>query len=250
MKKQDLKDVVTYIGPLVILIGSFKVYVYYSLFDIDVFQYIELTELFTLTYKDLVLFILMTAFLNLIIFIIQPKNEIEYISDSINNTLDESNIIKRLIVYGRDAGNYIIFLIVMVLYLPVFIFYSDRPFEEYIKHFLIGTSIYLTIFFVFEIRRKYYIIYKEYPKIIYTKIALVIMIISISSILGSYSEFQSVKFSKKNYGTQVMLFDNIIVSDSNYYYIGKSKNYIFFHNDCDSTNQIFPMSEVKMISSP
>ena len=79
----------------------------------------------------------------------------------------------------------------------------------------------------------------------YAKLFSVLLILTISS---AYSDFHFVKKNKKYFGTSIKLSDRNIISDSNYYFIGKTRNFIFLHDDKKDINDIIPMSEVKMLT--
>ncbi|MEO8712613.1 MAG: hypothetical protein ABI405_10845 [Parafilimonas sp.] len=60
-------------------------------------------------------------------------------------------------------------------------------------------------------------------------------------------EAQNVKAVKSFTGTTITINGNDVISDSNYYFIGETKEYIFFYNEKTNSPTIYPMEKVEKI---
>ncbi len=248
MTKDDFKFYAPYFGTLFVLIGAIKLIIYYSLFNLDVTSYIEFTEILTLFIKDLLTFLLNVLASTLIMFLFQPNSELESISNGIHDTLTEPNLFKRLYAYSVNGINLIILTLIWILGIPFWLWLSKFTFITYLYLICPILAVFILLTITYETRRQWYIKYNEYPKIIYAKLAYLLTLLIAISIFSAYQDFKDVREGKRFLGTTIKLVDRVLISDSNYYYIGKTRNFIFIHNQTKETNDIIPMSEVKMLT--
>lgn len=178
----------------------------------------------------------------------QPNNELENISKGLHDTLTEKNLFKRILSYAVNGINLILLTSIWIIGIPFWLWLSKLPFTTYLFFLypIFGVLILLTI--IYETRRQWFIKFHEHPKMIYTNLAKLFIVLLGLTISSAYQDFESVKTNKKYLGTTLKFSDRTIVSDSTNYYIGKTRNFIFFHDQNKKTNDIFPMSEIKMIS--
>jgi hypothetical protein len=248
MTKEDYKFYIPYLGTLLILLGATKLTIYYSLFGLNITSYLEFTEILTLFLNDLLFFIAIIFIQNLWMFLMQPNNELENISKGLHETLTERNLFKRIFAYAINGINLLILTSIWILGIPFWFWFSKLPFTTYLYflYAILGALLLLTI--IYEARRQWFIKFNEHPKMIYTNLAKLFIVLLGLTITSAYQDFESVKTNKRYLGTTLKLSDRNVVSDSNYYYIGKTRNFIFFHDQNKKTNDIFPMSEIKMLT--
>jgi hypothetical protein len=66
--------------------------------------------------------------------------------------------------------------------------------------------------------------------------------------IGS-AQAKAVRDLKSYYGTIVQLDDNSkIISDSSFYYVGNTRNYLFLYNEKEKKTSIIPMSKIKELT--
>ena len=65
---------------------------------------------------------------------------------------------------------------------------------------------------------------------------------------SAYGEALEVNNNKKYYGVEFQLEDQTIISDSTNYFIGKTKNYLFYYKEKEKQSFAYPMNRIKMIS--
>ena len=228
--------------------GATKLIVYYSLFGITISPYLEFTEILTLFLNDLLYFIGMISFQVIFMFLMQPKKEFESISQGLNETLVENGLLKRIYSYAVNGVNLIVLACIWLLGIPFWIIFSKQPFLVYMwgLYILIGALAIITI--SHEVRRQWFIKFNVYPKMVYSNIARIFILLLVLTLISAFGEYYSVKNKKKYLGTIIILKDKVINSDSTYYFIGETKNFIFLHNDKNLTNDVIPLTEVKMLS--
>ncbi|WP_143273616.1 hypothetical protein [Aquimarina sp. MAR_2010_214] len=248
MTKEDYKFYVPYLGTLLILLGATKLTIYYSLFGVNIASYLEFSEILTLFLNDLLYFIAIIFIVNLLMFLMQPNNELENISKGLHDTLTEKNLLKRILAYAVNGINLLILTLIWVIGIPFWFWLSKLPFTTYLYYFYPILCLILLLTIIYETRRQWFIKFKEHPKMIYTNLAKLFIILLGLTISSAYQDFKSVKTNKKYLGTTLKLSDRNVVSDSSYYYIGKTRNFIFFHDQKKKINDIFPMNEIKMLT--
>ncbi len=58
----------------------------------------------------------------------------------------------------------------------------------------------------------------------------------------------SVKYQQENINESITIDKVIHISTKDYYYIGQTKAYVFFHNEKNNTNDIFQKSQVSKMT--
>ena len=248
LTKEDLKFYIPYLGTLLVLLSATKLTIYYSLFGLDITSYLEFTEILTLCLSDLLYFIAIIAIQNVWIFLMQPNDELISISNGLHNTLTEKKLYKRIWAYTINGINLFLLIMVWIIGIPFWLLFTKLPFTTYLYFPCIILCVLLFLTIVFETRRQWFIKFNEHPKMIYTNLAKLFIVLLVLTISSAYQDFESVKTSKKYFGTTIKLSERDVISDSNYYYIGKTKNFVFFHNQKNMINDIFPVKEIKMLT--
>jgi hypothetical protein len=64
----------------------------------------------------------------------------------------------------------------------------------------------------------------------------------------TYGEIETVKTDKIYYKTTFFVGSEKYVSDSSHYYIGQTKNFLFYYNEKEQSTTVFPMSDIKSIT--
>lgn len=247
MTKDDYKFYVPYLGTLIILLSATKLTIYYSLFGLNVSSYLEFSEILTLFLNDLLFFIALIFLQNLLMFLMQPNEELESISKGLHNTLTEKNLLKRIFAYAINGINLLLVTSFWIIGIPFWLWLSELPFSTYLYFLYIVLGVLALETIIYETRRQWFVKFNEHPKMIYTNLAKLFVVLLGLTIISAYQDYESVKTNKKYLGTTLKLADKDIISDSSYYYIGKTRNFVFFHDQKKRTNDIFPVSEMKMI---
>lgn len=242
IKKDTLLLLIPYIGSIFIFFGFIKLLYFYYLFGINISEYLELTEIITLFFKDILFFSALILIITLVSFISFNKN---FSNEKNSFDYNENNTIKRLKNYFK--GNPIIPLTLLLMgfrHLNLAKGVDSWPFERII---LVMWGVNLLLIIVHELNRKYYLLHGKFPNQIYPIMGMIFSVFTVFVLRSAYDEFETIKEKKSTFGSTVQLSDNTIISDSTYYFIGKTKDYIFFHNQRKRQTDIFPVSEVKKI---
>ncbi len=247
LTKDDYKFYIPYLGTLIILLGATKLTIYYSLFGINISSYLEFSEILTLFLSDLLFFIAIIFLQYLWIFLTQPKKELDNISQKLHNALTENNLLKRILAYAINGINLMLLISLWIIGIPFWLWLSELSFLTYLHFLYILFGVLALDTLIYETRRQWFVKFNEYPKIIYTNLARLFIVLLGLTISSAYQDYEAVKTNKKYLGTTLNLTDKEIISDSTYYYIGKTRNFVFFHDQNEQTNDIFPIREIKKL---
>ena len=225
------------IGSSILIAGLLRLYLFFKSFNISILPYIELQELTTLA-LDNILYFSIFIILNLIIFSFFYKN---------NGS--NKNRIKRLKQFGFFRFDKILLFIIIV---PILFLIQYKIDKIYLYEFvlwiiLLFIGIYLNPFVYFESQQ---LLEKKNIKINKLTIVFVISALNLCFFAGisGISEANKIKLTNYYYGSKFEL-DNgeTILSNSENYYIGKSKEYFFFYQPNEEITQIIPVSRIKNI---
>lgn len=225
------------IASSILIAGLLRLYLFFKSFNISILPYIELQELTTLALDNLLYFSIFILF-NLIIFSFFYKN-----------SSSNKKRIKRLKQHGFFRLDKIIVFVIIVpiLYLIQYNIEKIYSYEFILWIVLLFVGIYLNPFVYFESQQ---LLQKQNIKI--NKLTLVFLISAINLCffagISGISEANKIKLTNYYYGSKFEL-DNgeIIHSNSEKYYIGKSKEYIFFYKPIEEITNIVPVSRIRNI---
>lgn len=225
------------IGSSILIAGLLRLYLFFKSFNISILPYIELQELTTLALDNILYFSIFIV-LNAIIF------SLFYKSGSTNKKR-----LKRLKQLGFFRFNKILLFLIIVPILFLIQFNIEKVyFYEFILWIiLLFVGIYLNPFVYFESQQ---LLKKKNVKINKLTIVFLISALNLCFFAGisGISEAYKIKLTNYYYGSKFE-FDNgeTIFSNSEKYYIGKSKDYFFFYKPNEEITQIIPASRIKNI---
>jgi hypothetical protein len=245
LTKDDFKYYLPYVGTILVFLGALRQILYYGLFNFTILPYLELTEALTLFLNDFAVFAAIIISQNLIMFLFQPKKEFESIGQGLNEALKERNFLKRVLAYATNGVNLIILFFLWLIGFPFWIWFSDKSWILYLLFLIIPVGALLFLTFIYELRRQWFVKYEAFPKLIYTDLLKFSLILLTYTIVEAYSEHTSVAFKKKYIGTMVLTEQDTLESDSNFYFIGQTRNFIFFNNTIDTSITVISRSDIK-----
>lgn len=208
--------------PLLILLGVVNLTAYYSYFKLPILNYLTFPEIITLFLENIIyyLYLLLPAFL--LLAVRKDKN-----NDIVLWCLLIMFVVISIIMIINENKNYGVWkaytvLILFITYLPTFLLVksitknSSKERSDISKYF----SIWAIVFFV--------------GALLATSI--------ISAIKAS-----DVKSHHIFSGTEIVLEDQVFVSNNHIYFIGKTENYIFLYDEFKEAPVILPISKVNRI---
>ncbi len=218
LKKIDLFiEIPKYIPFLTVvsfLFNSVNLSLYYTFFGIDIFKYIELTEILTQLLKDLVILTLfLLSYFLLIFFIIKLfKPPIVFIYRTI-----------------KRIKNFFVIIVMLIYTIPELNYIITRDLTKTLNYLLIS------IFSTFNIIIIYQLIinrgFKNHiTRLNLTAICIIIFTTFVSSFI-SIDKVISVRLNHRNKNDFILYQGKKIQSTDTYYFIGQTKSTIFFYDE-------------------
>lgn len=196
--------------------GLVKLFVYYKLFGIYVYEFIDIKEVITLFVSNLLGYFFVIGIISLALIKLPFVEPFEYFIPAFFSFLSLFYCLARKMVFKWEI--ILLNLLFWVLFIVVKKLLSIAPTDpakfEIIKNF--------------------------------TLLVLLLSLI-IYSIANALTEYYKVK--KKSYysGTKILMKEREIVSDSKIYYIGKTEKFLFIHDSRVNWTEVIPIDEIKNI---
>lgn len=231
-------DVVSVITLMIISAGMIKEYLYYKMFGIRIFSFLSIDEII-ISFADNLLYyslILISSAFFLISFIAN--------CEALLHSISSLSLISRVIEYfGKNLpALFITIMLNAAIWLFGYLRKNIHWFETLLNIVLSWIAFWLLPILLFEIR-----ISTDISSSGMSNYYIIIIAISLAlySIMSAFNEAYKVKHYKHYQGTEVELEDEIITSDDEYYYVGHSKNYIFFFDPEVKAAEVWPIATVK-----
>jgi hypothetical protein len=222
-----IDKLISFGGPLLILLGVTKHLLYYQLFHINILPFLDLSEIVTSFLDSVVIGVL---FIILFIF------------HQIRQPLFKQGWSEADITFRKYFD--IIGLITLGIILCLFILIPIWKYGIYKYNVL---SIASLIILIVSIRVGVSFVRGTAHEIYDTSSVIVLGLLLVG--LLACKKFLSVKYGERYLGTMIV-FENrpSIISDSTTYYIGNTTNYLFVFNEKFNRTYVYPMDDVKEIS--
>ncbi|MCJ8166038.1 hypothetical protein MKJ04_14420 [Pontibacter sp. E15-1] len=230
-----IQDLLPIISAWSVMFSCISIYSYYFKFNINIFQYLDFTELILLSLPE---FVVTIAVLMFFVFVSQ-FHPFQSFSDDTSDPLDmgpESNL--KIFAYPLYAA----IIITPFLFLIDTTVGLNNFFKVVLRYaivmIVVGLPIYLSGLYIYNRKEK-----KQTLTVLL--IFLIFWSICISIILG-ITKYERIKASPT--GSSIVYNNTYIRSTKEYYYIGHTKNYVFYHNDSSRVTDVFPASLVTKMS--
>lgn len=242
-----LKQIVPFASAFLIFLGSLKLTLYYRAFNIQINYFLEFTEIITAFFSDLIELGAMFLFVTLFTFLFDTESERVDRGKMQNLYINENKFFNR-IKHAKLFIYYMFFFNLIFLITFLYFKYILIKFNPLINTLWIFLNLQLiSTILLLEYKRKHFIIYNKrlHPSI--SNIILYVIIITFMLINRTFAEINSVKEGKKYYKTTFTLGNEKVVSDSLHYYIGKTRNFLFYYNEIENTTTAYSMTDIKSI---
>jgi hypothetical protein len=244
-----LKTIVPYAGPFLIFLGVLKLTIYYRAFNVQIMSFLDLSEVLTAFLDDLLLLTLAIGSVILFDLATTTKSELDS-SRVLHDTFSfEPNFFKRLRIYlKRMAGFLVPINLVLILAVILQLFRPNPDFYYLIWTLLTPDILALCMLLLLEYKRRHYVLYKKPLDPSSYNLTLFLVVILVMLIFKAESDIHSVKVGKKYLNSSFVLDSLTINSDSLHYYIGNTKDYLFFFDEQKNQSVVLPMNRIKRLT--
>ena len=243
-----LKFLIPYTGVLFIFLGVIKLTIYYHAFNIQINNFLDFTEIITAFTNDLLFIAFIFFSTSLFHFLLTTKDEVLTSINWQEAYINESKFLKRL-NYAKKIFNIVLIINLgfLLSLLTITLFLKKSISSYFFMSWVIFDLSLLSQILLLQYRRKSFITYKIKLETSITNIIAYLIIVTFLLLSTTYSEIYSVKFDKKYIKTTFTVGNEKYISDSSHYYIGKTKNYLFYYCENEKRTVVFPMTEIKEI---
>jgi hypothetical protein len=244
---EKLRGIFPYAGPVLIFIGVVRLHLYYSSFNISIVDFLDFSEILTAFLDDLILLGFYALLMIVAVFFTTPKFEGDK-AEFVQVFLAEHSFAKRIVAFLKWTSSLIVFLNLSFIAILAARFFKKEGLEPAFWVFFWNNLLVLIVFFVFEFRYRYFVRYQRHFDPWYSN--LLLFLVLLLSILFQQVQYdiRSVKHHKKFAHVTFGLDDAIIKSDSTAYYIGNTRNYLFFYDEEHENTTVYPMFRVRQIT--
>lgn len=224
MKKiEPILKIIPLFSFLLILVSSIKLAAFYKVFNIDIVNYLSISEYIPLFLDDIHT-LLYFSFVFMIGFFFGKKSKNEKMKKNENKKLKTFSII---------------FIICIILICAIVLYYNSESMYKILGHFIDFFVIIMFAFAVLYLSRKKEILLKNL-------LGWIFLLITVPIIADGYRDAHQIIENKRNVKYEVLIKGKKL--ENNNLFLGKSSKYIFFYNIDKRTSIIYPMSNVDKIN--
>ena len=228
------------ISGIVIVVGIIRLYFYYLPFGFDVFQY---TDIFDFIGSGLIaLFPLGFGMLFGFSMPYSPQ-----LSEKMQPKFADNNRVSIKSFKKIMSIVFLLFILIPALIWLIKVLLSDNGFTEQRKLILTAIGFALVALIVCQGLTDTYVEKMPFNKTVFITLFFSPILIIYFSFF-SYVDALDVLFNNKTIHNSIVLSDKLISSDSTYFYIGQTKDQVFFHDSKTHLNEIYKQSDISKIT--
>lgn len=239
----------------IIFCGSLYQYIYYDHFGISIFKYLELSEILVSFFDILILILILFGYFLLLLMafplFLKLGQFVEKIVSKIKSILKLKQKEKKTEPSSQKSFNknnllLLVFVFSTVYIVSVILFSLSTP--EYTDTLNLVYVIYMVLVVLligYEIiDNKNKITYEEKRRFL----LYIVMAFTVSTVWSSVIDIEIKTQTIKKQVVTIVSNDTIIKTDTNYFYVGRTNNYIFLRNSSENRTDVISEKEIKEIS--
>lgn len=244
---KKLTKLVPVIGSFLIFCGVLKLILFYRSFNINILYFLELNEVLILFFNDLIGYSLILV-IGIAFNLILKESRDQRREKEKKKIIDEKKFLKRFWLYMKFRFDLLIIIFFILVTGCVFVLFRGGDLFHLNELCIIFVSWFLILFLFIEVERNMSVFYKTQITFSIQMTFMLIMFLLTFVISSSFNDVYNIKNRSKYFGTQFKVGNTLITSDHLNYFIGKTKNYLFFYKECSCETIVYPMGRVKEIT--
>lgn len=239
----DFKSLLPYVAPVLILLGVTRIIFFYSFFSFDVIKFLEFSEILTSFFDAVVIgvfvFIFLVATFTSFLLDAETVETTSPITKEQKNLFGSPQSRKKI----KTAATVILGTFLLGIINGLFTKKTPETFTYSLySSSLIGTTgIIIGGYLIFNNRRV------KWERKLFVLLVALVNISIVFIMLTNYQKYLSIRYGKRNKDIKVSLENKTLPTDSFYYYIGNTRNYVFMYDEKKRRTDVFPMSRVSDI---
>jgi hypothetical protein len=249
-KSFKLRKLLPYAGPFLIFLGVLRLIIYYNAFGVKIVNFLDLTEIIT-SFLDIVVSTIMMLGAQVILTLFSETKEFsEYKDKIVEYAKKEPSFFKRLLLYFKAILWQVIVVFAFAVagdWLWTFMDSDHEPTYIVSISFFIIFSLFVVL--VYEIERRHAEAKSSARRRQFIFLTIMFLAFTVAVVLQGWTESRTLK-RKNGYAEVVIELDQAttIYCNKNYYYIGKTNNYVFLYSEASRSTDVIKMDRVKKIT--
>lgn len=241
---QDYLKLSPVLYALIVILSFIKLYIYYLFFNINISEFLSITEILIAFLDDMVYYVGILIFQLVFTYWLDEAGKSDYIKRASLSKEEREKIYTSERKFGSWMSRGAIFLFYGLLTLFVIESYLT-DWNEFIQNLmLVGFATSLLLIALFAGGKTA----KKISKSTYIRtLIMFFMYLTVISIYFPISNALRVKTNSKAHFSEITYKEEIVKSDSTQFFIGKSDNYIFYYNKEKRQTTAFPLKDVGYI---
>lgn len=235
-EKEDFQRIAKFIPTYFIFLGCLKLYLFYQSFNVEIVEYLEITEVLVSFFDSIVTLVITVA---IPIFLLMSF----FGNDMAKSNEEKFNERKNSTFLTRQKSYVYYYILIIIFIIPLFWVKSDF----FKLQSLSGIAIFSYLILHYEIRIAYLKQYNYEIPFTYLNTAVIIYFALVVTTKDLYYDVQKIKSDLKYYGTEIKLEKETIKSDSTITYVGQTNNYLFMYNLKTGESISYPRSKVEYL---
>jgi len=247
-KPIKLQEFLGYAGPFIIFLGVLRLTTFYGAFHVQIIPYLDFAEILT-SFLDVLIIVAVQAVFGIIQnFLSRSKSEVEGEIENKVKLRNQHSFIKRLRIYlGMLAPLLIVWALISLGFYICQLFHISPLNKGFLTYLITIIAVIVFILVFHEVELKHERDQSSHN----TRMLMTLLLWSLFSIglvfTLARNQINNILDEHATMGTKIVLDDRELISDKQNYFIGKTKNFIFFYHEKGGNCDIFPMSRVKQI---
>lgn len=246
INSKNLKELIPGVGPLLIICGYIKLNIIYSHFNIDIYNYLQFTEILTLFLPDILRSLITIIIIFVMIVVFLNKRKIDRNFDDHVAISSEKSFFKRLIIAFKKFNLIVILIIGMSINAIISTIWFPKFTTSFLVFSMFGLSflIYMIVMYEFERNLK-----NTFDKSITNSQAYITFIIFffLASVMQSaYLEIQRIENNPSKITFTYL--DKQISTENKDTYLGQTKEYLFIKKDESKKINVYDKRNIENFS--
>ncbi len=242
-----IKFLFPYIGSIIIFCGFTKLNIYYDHFNINISDYLEITEVLTLVIADIIKGIMVIFAIKLFDFLTETDKEAEAKQVRYNNFFLIKSFRKRVWNYISTRQTFTILILFIFIFSIISYCFKKETFSTFVIMFLYAFTMYVSIFLLLEYKRKYKEVTDKEFDGTYSNLVTLFIVFFLFTIQTTYNDIEKTK-TRNPVMICFKYLEEDVQSNQNLLYVGQTKNYIFIYDKITKETKVYSRSDVKMLA--
>ncbi len=243
LETNKIKNLIPYLGSLLLICGYLKLSIYYNYFNIQISDYLEITEILTLFFYDAIKYSTIVFLAFLFTFLIDTQESIEENENEKNDIIDTNNFFLRLKKFLIFRLNLIGSIVIFLIFTLISYYVNPKKIFYFILITSFLTSILILIYFLFEFKRKYKISYGKELNSTYYNLIIIFILFVTYLIQSSFLDIRKTT-EGKNLNISFKYYEKNIESSDQILYVGETKGYLFLFDTKKKSTLVFSRNDI------